>query len=162
SLEVIRDFAEHSRAEWVASGLRKGYMYMADLLTDPRWYRGHGTFGEDPEFVSEAIGAIVRGFQGEQGLRTDGVALTTKHFPGGDRGGHRLGHALLRGPLAAEIRDTAGTGDRVRAARLRLQHRDPGPAALDGARGLHQLRLRSAVEDGLGRRGGEHRRAGRA
>ncbi|HJB11874.1 MAG TPA: glycoside hydrolase family 3 protein [Candidatus Brachybacterium merdavium] len=83
SLEVIRDFAEHSRAEWVASGLRKGYMYMADLLTDPRWYRGHGTFGEDPEFVSEAIGAIVRGFQGEQGLRTDGVALTTKHFPGG-------------------------------------------------------------------------------
>ena len=83
SLEVIRSFAEHSRAEWVASGLRKGYMYMADVLTDPRWYRGHGTLGEDPRFVSEAISAIVRGFQGEQGPGADGVALTTKHFPGG-------------------------------------------------------------------------------
>jgi beta-glucosidase len=28
-LAVIRDFAEKSRTEWVASGLRKGYMYMA-------------------------------------------------------------------------------------------------------------------------------------
>lgn len=83
SLDVIRSFAEHSRQEWVASGLRKGYMYMADVLTDPRWYRGHGTLGEDPAFVSEAIGAIVRGFQGEDGLDENGVALTTKHFPGG-------------------------------------------------------------------------------
>lgn len=83
SLEVIRSFAEHSRQEWVASGLRKGYMYMADVLTDPRWFRGHGTLGEDPAFVSEAIGAIVRGFQGEDGLDENGVALTTKHFPGG-------------------------------------------------------------------------------
>ena len=83
SLEVIESFAAHSRREWVASGLRKGYMYMADVLTDPRWFRGQGTFGEDPEFVSRAIGALVRGFQGEDGLERDGVALTTKHFPGG-------------------------------------------------------------------------------
>ena len=76
-------FAAHSRREWVASGLRKGYMYMADVLTDPRWFRGQGTLGEDPEFVSRAIGALVRGFQGEDGLEKDGVALTTKHFPGG-------------------------------------------------------------------------------
>jgi beta-glucosidase len=58
-------------------------MYMADVLTDPRWFRGQGTLGEDPEFVSRAIGALVRGFQGEDGLEADGVALTTKHFPGG-------------------------------------------------------------------------------
>lgn len=83
SLEVIESFAAHSRREWVASGLRKGYMYMADVLTDPRWFRGQGTLGEDPEFVSRAIGALVRGFQGEDGLEKDGVALTTKHFPGG-------------------------------------------------------------------------------
>jgi beta-glucosidase len=83
SLEVIESFAAHSRREWVASGLRKGYMYMADVLTDPRWFRGQGTLGEDPEFVSRAIGALVRGFQGEDGLEADGVALTTKHFPGG-------------------------------------------------------------------------------
>lgn len=79
SLEVIRSFAERSRAEWVASGLRKGYMYMADVLTDPR----HGTLGEDPRFVAEAIGEIARGFQGGQELAADGVALTIKHFPGG-------------------------------------------------------------------------------
>ena len=83
SLEVIESFAAHSRREWVASGLRKGYMYMADVLTDPRWFRGQGTLGEDPEFVSRAIAALVRGFQGADGLERDGVALTTKHFPGG-------------------------------------------------------------------------------
>ena len=83
SLEVIESFAAHSRAEWRASGLRKGYMYMADVLTDPRWFRGQGTLGEDPEFISAAIAALVRGFQGEDGLTADGVALTTKHFPGG-------------------------------------------------------------------------------
>ena len=80
---LIRDFAEKSRAEWVASGLRKGYMYMADTVTDPRWFRTNGTFGEDPVFNAEAIAAVVKGFQGEGGLGRDGVALTTKHFPGG-------------------------------------------------------------------------------
>lgn len=80
---LIRDFAEKSRAEWVASGLRKGYMYMADTVTDPRWFRSNGTFGEDPAFNAEAIAAVVKGFQGEGGLGRDGVALTTKHFPGG-------------------------------------------------------------------------------
>ncbi|WP_193105337.1 glycoside hydrolase family 3 N-terminal domain-containing protein [Brachybacterium sp. FME24] len=83
SLEVIESFAEHSRAEWFAAGLRKGYMYMADVFTDPRWFRGQGTFGEDPAFVASAMAAIVRGFQGEDGPSAQGVALTTKHFPGG-------------------------------------------------------------------------------
>ena len=80
---LIADFAAKSRAEWVAAGLRKGYMYMADTITDPRWFRGSGTFGESPEFNAQAIGAVVRGFQGEHGLAADGVAMTTKHFPGG-------------------------------------------------------------------------------
>lgn len=83
-VELIADFAEKSRQEWVASGLRKGYMYMADTVTDPRWFRTNGTFGEDPEFNAQAIGAVVRGFQGgTSGVTSDGVALTTKHFPGG-------------------------------------------------------------------------------
>ena len=83
-VDLIADFAEKSRQEWVASGLRKGYMYMADTVTDPRWFRTSGTFGEDPEFNARAIGAVVRGFQGgASGVTSDGVALTTKHFPGG-------------------------------------------------------------------------------
>jgi beta-glucosidase len=82
-VELIADFAVKSRAEWVAAGLRKGYMYMADTVTDPRWFRSSGTFGEDPTFNAAAIGAVVRGFQGRDGLAVDGVAMTTKHFPGG-------------------------------------------------------------------------------
>jgi beta-glucosidase len=82
-LDLIADFAAKSRAEWVASGLRKGYMYMADTVTDPRWFRSNGTFGEDPNFNAAAIATVIRGFQGEHGLERDGVALTTKHFPGG-------------------------------------------------------------------------------
>ncbi|WP_227488317.1 glycoside hydrolase family 3 protein [Brachybacterium subflavum] len=81
--QLVRRFAELSRQEWVASGLRKGYMYMADTVTDPRWFRSYGTFGEDPAFNAAAIGELVRGFQGEDGLGAVGVALTTKHFPGG-------------------------------------------------------------------------------
>lgn len=83
SLEIIESFAAHSRQEWLSSGLRKGYMYMADVFTDPRWFRGQGTFGEDPQFVARAMDAVVRGFQGEDGLAADGIALTVKHFPGG-------------------------------------------------------------------------------
>lgn len=82
-LSLIAEFAASSRAEWVACGLRKGYMYMADTVTDPRWFRINGTFGEDPEFNAAAIAAVVRGFQGADGVQADGVALTTKHFPGG-------------------------------------------------------------------------------
>lgn len=55
---------------------------MADVVTDPRWQRTYGTLGEDPEFVSDAIGRIIDGFQGEN-LGSHSVALTTKHFPGG-------------------------------------------------------------------------------
>lgn len=83
SLEVIESFAAHSRREWVSSGLRKAYMYMADVFTDPRWFRGQGTFGEDPQFIAQAMDAVVRGFQGADGLSADGVGLTVKHFPGG-------------------------------------------------------------------------------
>lgn len=79
---LIEEFAENSRKEWTATGLRKGYMYMADVVTDPRWQRIFGTFGEDPEFISETIGHIIDGFQGEE-LNSDSIALTIKHFPGG-------------------------------------------------------------------------------
>lgn len=82
-LDLVSRFAEQSRREWRASGLRKGYMYMADVVTDPRWFRTYGTFGERPDVVAGAIDRIVRGFQGADGLTCDGVALTVKHFPGG-------------------------------------------------------------------------------
>ncbi|HZG73302.1 MAG TPA: glycoside hydrolase family 3 N-terminal domain-containing protein, partial [Chondromyces sp.] len=79
---LISQFAEIARKEWNAVGISKGYMYMADVVTDPRWQRTYGTFGEDPEFISDVIGRIIDGFQGKE-LGKDSIAMTTKHFPGG-------------------------------------------------------------------------------
>ncbi|MBT2698748.1 glycoside hydrolase family 3 protein [Bacillus sp. ISL-40] len=79
---LISQFAQIAHDEWDAVGLRKGYMYMADTVTDPRWQRIYGTFGEDPEFISDVIGRIIDGFQGKT-LGNHSIAMTTKHFPGG-------------------------------------------------------------------------------
>ena len=79
---LTRKFAETAATEWRAVGLRKGYMYMADLATEPRWGRVEGTFGEDADLASNMITQIVLGFQGTK-LSSSSVAMTTKHFPGG-------------------------------------------------------------------------------
>ncbi|MFN5479857.1 MAG: glycoside hydrolase family 3 N-terminal domain-containing protein [Chitinophagaceae bacterium] len=84
-LNLIRTFAETARKEWLAVGLRKGYMYMADLATEPRWQRVEGTFGENAEWAAKMMYEVVLGFQGEK-LSSTSVALTTKHFPGGGAG----------------------------------------------------------------------------
>ena len=80
--DLTRKFAQTAATEWRAVGLRKGYMYMADLATEPRWGRVEGTFGEDADLASNMITQIVLGFQGTK-LSTTSVAMTTKHFPGG-------------------------------------------------------------------------------
>ena len=84
-LKLVREFADIARQEWAAVGLRKGYMYMADLSTEPRWQRIEGTFGEDAQWVASMITEVVLGFQGPR-LSSSSVALTTKHFPGGGAG----------------------------------------------------------------------------
>ncbi len=81
-LKLTREFAEIAAQEWVSVGLRKGYMYMADLATEPRWQRIEGTFGEDADLAANMTREIVLGFQGIK-LGKNSVALTTKHFPGG-------------------------------------------------------------------------------
>ena len=80
--KLTREFAEIAAAEWRAVGLRKGYMYMADLATEPRWNRTEGTFGEDADLSANMIREIILGFQGNK-LGKNSVAMTTKHFPGG-------------------------------------------------------------------------------
>ena len=82
-IELIDRFADCVKREWNACGLRKGYMYMADIMTDPRWQRSYGTFGEDPELVCEIMEHLIPGIQGsKEGVTENGVAMTTKHFPG--------------------------------------------------------------------------------
>lgn len=84
SLDLIDDFADCIRQEWDAVGMKKGYMYMADVVTDPRWQRTYGTFGEDPKLVCDIMERLIPGIQGsEDGVTRDGVAVTIKHFPGG-------------------------------------------------------------------------------
>ncbi|MGJ9460348.1 glycoside hydrolase family 3 N-terminal domain-containing protein [Oceanobacillus sp. CF4.6] len=80
--ELVKEFAQIAAKEWRAAGMHKIYGYMADVLTEPRWTRTDGTFGEDPELVSAMITSIVEGFQGEE-LDENSVSLTIKHFAGG-------------------------------------------------------------------------------
>ena len=83
-IEVADQWAEAIRRSWEACNLRKGYMYMADCMSDPRWQRSYGTFGEDPRLISEVMEHIIPRIQGsEEGVTNHGVAVTTKHFPGG-------------------------------------------------------------------------------
>ncbi len=83
-LEVADQWAEATRRSWEACNLRKGYMYMADCMSDPRWQRSYGTFGEDPELICRIMEHIIPRIQGsDAGVTDTGVAVTTKHFPGG-------------------------------------------------------------------------------
>ena len=83
-IEVADQWAEATRRSWEACNLRKGYMYMADCMTDPRWQRSYGTFGEDPQLICDIMEHIIPRIQGsDEGVTDTGVAVTTKHFPGG-------------------------------------------------------------------------------
>ena len=83
-IEVADKWAEATRESWEACNLRKGYMYMVDCMTDPRWQRSYGTFGEDPALICQIAEHIIPRIQGsEAGVTRNGVAVTTKHFPGG-------------------------------------------------------------------------------
>lgn len=83
-LGIVDDFSDCIRRSWNASNLRKGYMYMVDVMTDPRWQRSYGTFGEDTDLICKIAEHMIPSVQGsEDGVTTDGVALTMKHFPGG-------------------------------------------------------------------------------
>ncbi|WP_324653986.1 glycoside hydrolase family 3 protein, partial [Georgenia sp. H159] len=88
-MSVVEDFANVMGEEWASIGLRGMYGYMADLSTEPRWYRTHETFTEDAEHAAAIMGTLVETLQGPvtgNGLALSPetrVALTLKHFPGG-------------------------------------------------------------------------------
>ena len=81
-VDLVREFGDIARQEYLAVGIRLALHPMADLATEPRWCRSNGTFGEDAELASQMTAAYIRGFQGET-LGKDSVACMTKHFPGG-------------------------------------------------------------------------------
>ena len=62
----------------------EGLHVHGDCVTDPRWQRTFGTFGEDPELIEEIFDHLIPGIQGgSNGVTPDGVSVTVKHFPGG-------------------------------------------------------------------------------
>jgi beta-glucosidase len=82
-LALIADFARTMGQEWQAIGLRGMYGYMADLITEPRWYRAHECFTEDADLAAAIMRVLVANLQGGPVNPRSPVALTIKHFPGG-------------------------------------------------------------------------------
>ena len=80
--DLVEEFADIARQEYLAVGLRAALHPVADLATEPRWARVNGTFGEDNALAAKLIAAYIRGFQGKT-LDSQSVACMTKHFPGG-------------------------------------------------------------------------------
>jgi beta-glucosidase len=89
SEEMVQQFADIARQEYVAVGIRVALHPQIDLATEPRWARISQTFGEDAELTCRLAMAYIRGFQGEL-LGHDSVATMAKHFPGG--GPQKDGH----------------------------------------------------------------------
>ena len=80
--ELVRQFAEIVRREYLAVGIRVALHPQIDLATEPRWPRISGTFGEDAHITARLGKAYIEGFQGET-IGPHSVACMTKHFPGG-------------------------------------------------------------------------------
>jgi len=80
--ELVRQFADIARQEYLAAGIRVALHPQIDLATEPRWPRISGTFGEDAHVSAALVRAYIAGFQGAA-LGPHSVACMTKHFPGG-------------------------------------------------------------------------------
>ncbi|HLZ85963.1 MAG TPA: glycoside hydrolase family 3 N-terminal domain-containing protein [Puia sp.] len=79
---LTRQFADVSRREYLAVGIREALHPQVDLATEPRWPRISGTFGEDAQLTARMAKAYILGYQGDK-LDSNGVACMTKHFSGG-------------------------------------------------------------------------------
>ena len=80
--ELVREFADIARKEYLAVGIRVALHPQIDLATEPRWPRISGTFGEDAHLTARLVKAYIAGFQGDI-IGPHSVACMTKHFPGG-------------------------------------------------------------------------------
>jgi len=81
-VDLVRQFADIARREYLAVGIRVALHPQIDLATEPRWPRISGTFGEDAHVTARLVKAYIAGFQGAT-LGAHSVACMTKHFPGG-------------------------------------------------------------------------------
>lgn len=81
--DMVRTFGQIARREYRALGIHMALSPQLDLLTEPRWPRGSGSFGSRAELASELGAAYVSSFQGsDAGLAPDGVMTVVKHWVG--------------------------------------------------------------------------------
>lgn len=78
---LVSEFANIVREEYLAIGIREALHPQIDLATEPRWPRISGNFSEDAQLTARLVKPYIRGLQGEE--LSNGVACMTKHFPGG-------------------------------------------------------------------------------
>jgi beta-glucosidase len=82
-MSIIDTFTSVMAKEYNAVGLRGMYGYMADLATEPRWYRVSEVFTESSDLNANIMTSLVKGLQGGPVSSKTAVAMTMKHFPGG-------------------------------------------------------------------------------
>ena len=102
SPDLVEKMTDVIRGQMRRVGVRHALSPNLDISLDPRWGRGHETFGEDPYLVAAMGTAFVRGLQGDD--MTQGIIATGKHFIGysAPEGGMNLS-AVEMGPR--RIRD---------------------------------------------------------
>lgn len=93
SPETVNEFARIASTEYRALGISTGLSPQIDIATDPRWFRNNGTFGEEPNLVTDMARAYCDGFQTSSkekqiagGWGYESVVAMVKHWPGGGTG----------------------------------------------------------------------------
>lgn len=116
--ELVRRAGQIAGREARVLGYKNVYAPILDVVRDPRWGRTLECYGEDPYLVAEL------GIQMAQGIQSQGVASTLKHFaaysvPKGGRDGHvrtdphvapRELHELLLYPFRRVVREARPMG----------------------------------------------------
>ena len=97
---LVERFGRIVSQEYRAIGVRVALSPSADLATDPRWFNGQFTFGEDSASVSTFVAAYIKGLQGEV-LGANGVAAVVGAFPGAGAAKGGLDARLNKGKYLA-------------------------------------------------------------
>jgi beta-glucosidase len=90
---LIEKFGHIAALEYRGLGITTSLSPQVDMSTEPRWYRANGTFGEDPQLVTDMGRAYIDGFQTSMGTKEisggwgfESVNAMVKHWPGGGSG----------------------------------------------------------------------------
>lgn len=79
---VLTDSQYDGDVMW-AKGIDGIYGPQIDLVTDPRWSRNSGTYGEVVSMTEQIAANLTKGYQnGANGMVEGSILLTVKHFPG--------------------------------------------------------------------------------